>query len=72
MSETISYSIPDPYCSGNVIEVFAESGGGCFDFRLVRQDRRVLYCSDVGYGIAAIALRDALDLFTSDDFEVAA
>ncbi|MEH6539417.1 hypothetical protein [Halopseudomonas sp.] len=71
MSEVIVHTIADPFCSDNVIEVFCESGGGCFDFRLVR-DGRVLYRSDEMYGIAGIALRDALNLFTSDDFEVPA
>ena len=70
MNEFIFHSIPDPY-SGNMIEVFGEEGMGSYDFRLVK-DGRVLYQSNMMYGMAGIALRDALNLFTSDDFQVPA
>ena len=71
MSEVIVHSIPDPYSTLNRIEVFCDGSGGEYDFRLVC-GTRVLYQSSKLYGMSGIALRDALNLFTSDDFEVPA
>lgn len=71
MSDVIVHSVSDPYGPGDLIEVFCEDGSGAYEFRLVR-GTRVLYQSGEMYGNPGIALRDALNLFTSDDFQVPA
>ena len=60
-NETIIYSVPAPFSSDQHIEVYGERDMGSYEWRLIAANGEVV--SDThnqGYGIAEIALRDAL------------
>lgn len=71
MGIQVIHSMQDPYDASNRIEVFCEVDGGEYEFRLVK-DSRVLHQSERLHCNSALALRDALVLYTSDAFVVPA
>ena len=58
--ETIIYSIPHPFCNGR-IEVYGDPDMAAYEWRIFDSDRRLQqHSQNRGYGVAEIALRDAL------------
>lgn len=64
------YNIPTPWDSASRIEVYGLPEMACYEWRIVGSDNeRVIHDSkNAGYGIAEIALRDALN-YATQDFE---
>lgn len=67
MSEIIVYQIPAPYSTGDVVEVYGQPDMGWYEWRLVSHGRVLKDSRDMAYGVAEIALRDALVFCSGDE-----